>query len=135
MPSAMMPPASLARLRFAMSNRAAIAITDTPHLRVHLIVNNMQDGAAAALRMKRPTAIGHPAPCELGPVIKAASLSRLKAALAGADRGLDFARWPIGGLAWCHHGARPNPGTPPCYGLRLFPPTSGELSCVFMSYA
>jgi len=57
----MMPPASLARLRFAMSNRAATAITDTPHVRVHLIVNNLQDGAAAALCMKRPTSIGHPA--------------------------------------------------------------------------
>jgi hypothetical protein len=44
-----------------MSNRAATAITDTPHVRVHLIVNNLQDGAAAALCMKRPTAIGHPA--------------------------------------------------------------------------
>src|SRR5258708_21658620 len=54
MPSAMMPPASLARLRFSMSNRAAIAITDPPHLRQRLIVNNMHHVHAAALPLQSP---------------------------------------------------------------------------------
>src|SRR5258708_25478604 len=60
MPSAIMPPPSLARLRVASSNRAAIAVTDTPHLLVHLIVDNMQDAAPSGVRVKRPTAVGRP---------------------------------------------------------------------------
>jgi hypothetical protein len=57
------------RTRVHHVRQTPIMITDAPHLRVCLVLDNVQDGDTAPLNVKRPCAILMLTPCEVAPIV------------------------------------------------------------------
>jgi len=69
MPSATMPAASLARLKFTMSDKRPPRSRTRHICGLRLIPDNVQNSTTTTLNVKRPTAILMPAPREVAPIV------------------------------------------------------------------